>query len=124
MASTDQRAVHRYAAQVRWSGSTGSGYGGYSRDHTGATGGERAEGPRERSLELSADPVFRGNPALPNPEELLVLAASSCQLLSFLALAARAGVNVLGYEDDAVGLMPAHDGATPTRIESIVLRPV
>ena len=52
---------------------------------------------------------------------LLVAAASSCQLLSFLAIAARSGVDVLSYSDDAEGVMPEDD--PPTRITRIVLRP-
>jgi organic hydroperoxide reductase OsmC/OhrA len=56
-----------------------------------------------------------------NPEQLLVAAASSCQLLEFLALAARARVEVLSYDDDAEGVMD--DAGRPARIERIVLRP-
>jgi organic hydroperoxide reductase OsmC/OhrA len=120
---TPRPTTHRYAAHVGWRGSTGAGYVRYSRDHIGTTGPDPAP---ERSFALSADPAFRGNPARPNPEELLVLAASSCQLLSFLARAAGAGIDVLAYEDDALGLMPERGGtgAQPTRIESIALRPV
>ena len=33
------------------------------------------------------DVAFRGDASLPNPEQLLVAAASSCQMLSFLAVA-------------------------------------
>ena len=50
-----------------------------------------------------------------------MLAASSCQLLSFLAVAARARIDVVSYEDDATGEMP--DGRYPW-VERIVLRPV
>jgi len=53
---------------------------------------------------------------------LLVLAAASCQLLSFLAVAARAKVDVLGYDDDGVGVMAEDD--PPMRITSISLRPI
>ncbi|GAB2867996.1 OsmC family protein [Nocardioides pacificus] len=72
-------------------------------------------------LLLSADPAFRGDAAFPNPEQLLLAAASSCQLLSFLAVAARAGVDVVAYADDAAALMP--DAASGMRITEIVLRP-
>ncbi len=48
-------------------------------------------------------------------------AASSCQLLSFLARAARARIEVVAYEDEAVGEMPEDD--QPLRIVSILLRP-
>jgi len=39
----------------------------------------------------------------------VVLAAGSCQLLSFLAVAARARLDVVAYEDDAEGVMPEGD---------------
>jgi organic hydroperoxide reductase OsmC/OhrA len=106
---------HTYLARVEWSGSTGVGYRGYPRAHTAWTP------PATDGFDLSADPHFRGDPDLPNPEQLLVLAASSCQLLSFLAVAARGGVDVVGYQDDASGQMP--DDAVPQRITRIVLRP-
>jgi organic hydroperoxide reductase OsmC/OhrA len=107
---------HSYRAQVRWSGSTGAGYRAYPRAHTGYTP------PATEGFDLSADPHFRGDADLPNPEQLLVLSASSCQLLSFLAVAARGGVDVVGYEDDAVGEMPAD--VSPQQITRITLRPL
>jgi len=64
----------------------------------------------------SADPTFRGDPKLPNPEELLVAALSSCHMLSYLALCARAGIDVLAYADAATGRMS-------DRFEEVVLRP-
>jgi organic hydroperoxide reductase OsmC/OhrA len=108
--------THSYSTTLSWQGSTGAGYRAYSRAHTAS-----AE-PAAATLELSADRAFRGDPALLNPEQLLVMAASSCQLLSFLAVAARHGVDVLGYEDSAEGVM--EESAGPMRISRIVLRPV
>jgi organic hydroperoxide reductase OsmC/OhrA len=107
---------HTYLARVEWTGSTGAGHRAYPRAHTAWTP------PATEGFDLSADPHFRGDGDLPNPEQLLVLAASSCQLLSFLAVAARAGLDVVGYEDDAVGEMPGD--VTPQRITRITLRPV
>jgi organic hydroperoxide reductase OsmC/OhrA len=107
---------HTYLARVEWTGSTGAGYRAYPRAHTAWTP------PATEGFDLSADPHFRGDADLPNPEQLLVLAASSCQLLSFLAVATRAGLDVVAYEDDAVGEMPAE--VTPQRITRITLRPV
>lgn len=49
------------------------------------------------------------------------MAASSCQVLSFLAVAARARVDVVAYDDEADGVMPDDD--PPTRITAITLRP-
>ena len=107
--------MHHYRATCAWRGSTGAGYEEYRRAHA-------AEAPPAVTpLALSADPAFRGDPALLNPEQLLVLAAASCQLLSFLAVAARARLDVIRYEDDAEGFMPEDD--PPLRVTRIVLRP-
>jgi len=107
--------THRYTARLVWEGSTGPGYAGYDRAHRVATPPAGAE------LAVSADPTFRGDAALVNPEQLLLAAASSCQLLSFLALAAQARVDVVAYEDDAEAVMPMD--ATPVRITRLTLRP-
>jgi organic hydroperoxide reductase OsmC/OhrA len=102
--------MHRYSAAVAWSGSTGVGYEGYDRRHAGVSKAGYA-------VPLSSDAAFRGDPACLNPEELLVLAAASCQLLSFLAVAARARIDVIDYRDEAAGEMP-QDALT-----QITLRP-
>jgi organic hydroperoxide reductase OsmC/OhrA len=107
--------VHRYTASCAWQGSTAAGYDAYERTH------DAKAPPAPATLQLSSDPAFRGDPALLNPEQLLVLAAASCQLLSFLAVAARARIDVIEYRDDAEGEMPEDD--TPMRITRITLRP-
>jgi organic hydroperoxide reductase OsmC/OhrA len=107
--------THHYEASLRWSGSTGGGYEGYDRHH------EVECRPATTALQLSSDLTFRGDPALLNPEQLLLAAASSCQLLSFLAVAARARLDVVDYVDDAEAVMP--DDPTPQRITVIILRP-
>jgi organic hydroperoxide reductase OsmC/OhrA len=108
-------ATHRYHTRCTWSGSTAVGYDAYDRTH------QMAAPPAALSFTMSSDPAFRGDPSLWNPEQLLVAAAASCQLLSFLAVAARARVDVVAYEDDAEALMPEDD--PPTRITTIALRP-
>ena len=108
--------THSYATRLVWEGSTAEGYRAYARDHIGVTV------PPTQELALSADPAYRGNRDLLNPEQLLVMAASSCQLLSFLAVAARQGVTVLGYTDDAQGWMDVAD--KPVRVGRIRLSPV
>lgn len=103
-----------YRAHLSWKGSTGGGIRTYSRTHTAGSP------PAATRLELSADPAFRGDPALLNPEQLVVMAASSCQLLSFLAVAAQAGIDVLGYADEATSRLVLD--ATPARLGTIHLR--
>lgn len=117
-------ASHRYTAHTAWSGSTAAGYDSYTRAHEG-TCQPAAGGPETAAaggaLPLTADPAFKGDPTRLNPEQLFVLAVSSCQLLTFLAVAARARVDVVAYEDDAEGEMPEDD--KPVRITRITLRP-
>jgi organic hydroperoxide reductase OsmC/OhrA len=54
-------------------------------------------------VEASSAPEYRGRAELPNPEEALVAALSSCHMLTFLALAARRRLVVDSYHDEAVG---------------------
>lgn len=93
--------VHRYAVQVRWTGSMGVGtrtYTSYKRDHL-------VEASGKPPIEGSSDPAFRGDATRYNPEELLVASLSSCHMLWYLHLCAVNGVVVLGYEDAASGVM-------------------
>ena len=107
--------VHHYSVRCQWEGSTGVGYERYGRGH------RVSAPPAAPALELSSDPAFRGDAAKINPEQLLVMAASSCQMLSFLAVAARARLDVIAYEDRAEAEMPEDD--LPVRITTIRLRP-
>jgi len=108
---------HDYAARLVWTGARDGptrSYQSYSREH------EVQSGDRP-PLHLSADPHFRGDATLYNPEELLVISLSSCHLLSYLAECARGGVRVLAYEDDAAGVMTMREGKL--RFAEVVLRP-
>ena len=92
---------HGYAAKLTWTGAAHGpvkDYRGYSREY-------RVEVAGKPPLTLSADPTFRGDPALYNPEDLLVAALAGCHMLTYLALCARAGISVVSYEDDASGTM-------------------
>jgi len=107
--------VHHYEVHCSWTGSTAVGYENYGRTH------DAVAPPSATALRLSADPAFLGDPANLNPESLVLMAAASCQLLSFLAVAARARCDVIEYHDTAEAFMPEDD--RPIRITRIVLRP-
>jgi organic hydroperoxide reductase OsmC/OhrA len=107
-------AAHRYETRLRWSGSTGLGWQGYDREHSATAP------PAEQEIRLTTGEQH-GDAAVLNPEQLLVMAASSCQMLSFLHVAAKARIDVVEYEDDATGLMP--DDQQPLRITEVILRP-
>ena len=109
--------THDYHARLTWTGAAHgatTSYAAYSREHVVEVAGKPP-------LRGSADPTFRGDAALHNPEDLLLAALSACHLLSYLALAARGGVHVLAYEDDARGTMAFEGGGG--RFTEVVLRP-
>ena len=70
----------------------------------------------------SADPTFRGDAALYNPEDLLLMALSACHMLSYLALCARAGIRVISYSDVATGKMAQKNGKI--RFTEVILHPL
>lgn len=110
---------HTYKTQLIWDGNLGEGtstYQGYGRQHRILVDGKP-------ELRASADPMFRGDAATHNPEDLLLAAVSSCHMLSYLALCARASINVLDYHDEATGDL-VFDGRGGGKFEEITLHPV
>ncbi len=106
--------THRYEARLSWTGSTGLGWEHYDREHAVTAP------PAEQELRLTTG-ESKGDPSVLNPEQLLLMSASSCQMLWFLHLAAKARIDVVAYEDEASATMPEDD--PPVRITEIVLRP-
>jgi organic hydroperoxide reductase OsmC/OhrA len=106
---------HRYTLDLHWQGEHTRTYESYTREHR-----VRIAGKPE--LIATADPMFRGDATLHNPEDLLLAALSSCHLLTYLALCARARINVLSYRDAAEGtLLLTKDGGG--HFTEVVLRP-
>jgi organic hydroperoxide reductase OsmC/OhrA len=70
---------------------------------------------------MSAPAQYHGDATRLSPEELFVASVASCQLLTYLALATRAGVVVERYEDDAVGTLAIADRRM--RMTEVRLRP-
>lgn len=111
--------THTYATHLIWHGNQGGGtshYDGYGRDYRVLVEGKPA-------LAGSADPAYRGDATLHNPEDLFLASLAACHMLSYLALCARRGVRVVEYEDRARGtLLTNSDGGG--RFESVTLCPV
>ena len=109
--------VHHFSAKLTWTGAAQgatSSYESYSRDHM-------IEVPGKPPLPGSADKVFHGDASRHNPEDLLVVSLSACHMLTYLAEAARTGVHVVAYSDDASGTMQLQDGKM--RFTEVSLRP-
>ena len=108
-------ASHDFEAVVVWTGDRGDGtrsYRGYDRSWRIAT-------PGKAVIDCSNDPKLGGNPAKPNPEDLLISSLSACHMLWYLHLASNAGIVVRGYEDNPVGI-----GETGPRGEGRFVRAV
>ena len=110
-------ADHHYDAHLTWEGNSGPGtasYQAYERTF-------RATVPGKPSLAGSADPAFRGDGRLLNPEDLFLTAVAACHMLTYLALCARRGIVVVAYDDAASGTMRVE--ASGGRFTEIVLSP-
>ena len=95
------RGEHLYTASLAWTGASAgptATYQSYSRAW-------RMEFAGKPSLDGSADPTFRGDPTLHNPEELLLAALASCHMLSYLALCSLKKIEVMSYSDKPEGTM-------------------
>lgn len=57
------------------------------------------------SMQASSPAEYSGDPSLPNPEEMLVAALSSCYMLTFAALVNKYRFTIEHYHDDATGIM-------------------
>ncbi|HPD93812.1 MAG: OsmC family protein [Rhodobacter sp.] len=109
---------HSYTTHIRWTGNTGEGtahYRAYRRDWEVAV-------PGKPVIPMSNDPLLGGNPALMNPEDLLLSALSGCHMLWYLHLASDAGIVVTGYEDTPEGIGALETGGAG-RFVRAVLRP-
>lgn len=97
---------HHYAAHLIWTGAAQGAvesYDSYSREYEVRMDGKPA-------LTGSADPSFKGDPALHNPEDLLLAALSACHMLSYLALCAKYKIAVTAYEDPCEGTLTFEKG--------------
>ncbi|WP_018344295.1 OsmC family protein [Cytophaga aurantiaca] len=93
--------LHTYKSKITWTGNTGTGtadYKTYERSHIISI-------QNKADIQATSDPAFRGDKTKHNPEDLFLSALSSCHMLWYLHLCTTAGINVLSYEDNPVGIM-------------------
>jgi len=106
---------HHYTLDLLWQGDHTRDYDSYTREHHVRIAGKP-------DLIATADPAYRGDATKHNPEDLLLASLSGCHLLTYLALCARARINVLAYRDRAEGtLLLTKDGGG--HFTEVVLRP-
>jgi organic hydroperoxide reductase OsmC/OhrA len=113
--------MSEHHANVAWARGDAP-FGGlkYNRKHTWAFDGG-IEIPASASPLVVRPPY--SDPAAVDPEEALVAAVSSCHMLTFLYLAAKAGYSVDVYTDDAVGILGVKETGRKA-ILAVKLKPV
>jgi organic hydroperoxide reductase OsmC/OhrA len=105
--------AHRFPLTLSWTGNSLD--ASYTRNATLSNDGKTA-------IPVSSAPQYAGDPTRWNPEDLLGSALATCHMLTFLALCAKAKVEVVGYEDHAEAVMDTVDKVT--RITQVNLRPL
>jgi organic hydroperoxide reductase OsmC/OhrA len=109
-----------HKATIRWNRASPDFLKGkYSREHTWTFDGgiTVAASPAPSSV-----PPPYCNPANVDPEEAFVASVSSCHMLTFLYVAAKAGFEIKSYEDEAVGVMTKNEKGVPW-VSTITLHP-
>ncbi len=110
---------HYYTIDISWTGNTGIGtesYTSYSRSHEISMEGKQV-------IHCSSDSAFLRDKAKYNRKELFVASLSSYYMFWYLHLCAEARINVVGYNDNATGIMEeTADGGG--KFKEVTLHPV
>jgi organic hydroperoxide reductase OsmC/OhrA len=109
---------HEYSGRIEWTGNRGAGtasYRAYDRTWSIVT-------PGKPVIPCSNDPLLGGDPALPNPEDLLLASLAACHMLWYLHYASEEGIVVLSYRDDPLGVGEVGPGGAGRFLRAI-LRP-
>ncbi len=110
--------THRYDLKLVWTGARQGpteSYASFSREY-------RIELKGKPPIIGSADPAYKGDPALANPEDMLMAALSACHMLSYLAVCALGRIKVVSYEDTASGTL-SEVGPQRSAFTEVTLRP-
>jgi organic hydroperoxide reductase OsmC/OhrA len=84
---------HVFIAKLDWLFSKKE-VGTYTKSHTITIDGKAV-------LNVSAAKAFKGDPALYNPEDLLLSSVVSCHMMSYLYVCQQNGIDVVSYTDQA-----------------------
>jgi len=109
--------MSEYVAELSWSlGDAELVRGKYNNNHRVSFSGGLA-------ATMTSAPDYGGDPHFVNPEEAMAAALSSCHMMTFLALAAKAKWKLKRYKDRAVAVLgKTEDGHT--KVAAITLHPV
>lgn len=74
-------------------------------------------------LPVSAAKIFKGDPNLYNPEELLLSSLASCHMMSYLYCCAQEKIEVIAYTDSAEALLETSEDGSG-RVSQVTLHPI
>ncbi len=109
---------HEYSSHLAWTGNRGVG----TRDYRAYDRSWNIAIPGKPVIACSNDPLLGGDPALMNPEDLLLSALSACHMLWYLHFASDAGIVVTAYSDSPIATGEVGRGGAG-RFVSATLRP-
>ncbi len=76
----------------------------------------------KEDLKISAAKEFKGEASKHNPEDLLLSALSSCHMMSYFYLCQQNKIEILDYQDNAIGTLELKEDASGGFTE-VVLHP-
>jgi organic hydroperoxide reductase OsmC/OhrA len=82
----------------------------YTKSHTVTIDGKAV-------LHVSAAKAFKGDPALYNPEDLLLSSVVSCHMMSYLYVCKQNDIDVLSYTDEAEAILEVLEDGSGRFIE-------
>lgn len=77
--------------------------------------------PGKTDVEISSPPEFKGEAGFWTPEDMFVASVNMCTLMTFLAYAQHKGLELIGYESSAEGVLENVEGKY--RFTEIILHP-
>ncbi|APA00137.1 OsmC family protein [Flavobacterium commune] len=104
---------HLFKAKLNWTSvpkETNSNSKKYSKTHQIAIEGKAI-------LDVSAAKAFKGDPALYNPEDLLLSSVVSCHMMSYLYVCSQNDITVVSYQDDAEATLEVSENGSGRFIE-------
>ncbi|WP_418262416.1 OsmC family protein [Flavobacterium faecale] len=100
---------HLFKAQLNWF-STPKESTRFVKNHTISIHGKEI-------LQVSAAKVFKGDPSLYNPEDLLLSSVVSCHMMSYLYVCGQNGIEVLSYIDEAEATLEVNENGSGRFVE-------
>ena len=93
--------IHLFKAKLNWNSTSEK----YSKTHKIVIDGKAI-------LDVSAAKVFKGDPSLYNPEDLLLSSIVSCHMMSYLYVCAQNGIEVVSYQDEGVATLEVSENGS------------